>query len=257
MSAALVVRDLEARLGDLAILKGVDLEVPYGEVHALMGPNGSGKSTLCHVLMGKPEYTASGSALVGGTEVLGLPVDARARAGLFLGYQYPVEVPGVTLRELLEEMGRATGDEPGYWPMVEAAAESLALTPFLERPVNEGLSGGEKKRSEMLQLLALRPRVAVLDEIDSGLDIDAVREVAAAVETMRSPGLGVLLITHYSRILRYMAPDRVHVMASGRVIRSGGMDLAGPLESGGYEAIRREAGAEAPPAADGDFLRGL
>ena len=257
MSAALVVRGLEARLGDLAILKGVDLEVPYGEVHALMGPNGSGKSTLCHVLMGKPEYTASGSALVGGTEVLGLPVDARARAGLFLGYQYPVEVPGVTLRELLEEMGRATGDDPGYWPAVEAAAERLALTLFLERPVNEGLSGGEKKRSEMLQLLALQPRVAVLDEIDSGLDIDAVREVAAAVEAMRSPELGVLLITHYSRILRYMAPDRVHVMAAGRVIRSGGMDLAGQLESGGYEAILREAGAAAPPTSDGDFLRGL
>ena len=131
------------------------------------------------------------------------------------------------MRELLEEMGRATGDDPGFWPAVEAAAESLALTPFLERPVNEGLSGGEKKRSEMLQLLALRPRAAVLDEIDSGLDIDAVREVAAAVETMRSPELGVLLITHYSRILRYMALDRVHVMAAGRVIRSGGMDLAG------------------------------
>lgn len=257
MSAALLVRGLQAHLGDLAILKGVDLEVPYGEVHALMGPNGSGKSTLCHVLMGKPEYTASGSALVGGTEVLGLPVDARARAGLFLGYQYPVEVPGVTLGELLEEMGRATGGDAGYSASVEAAAEQLALTPFLGRPVNEGLSGGEKKRSEMLQLLALRPRVAVLDEIDSGLDIDAVREVAAAVEAMRSPDLGVLLITHYSRILRYIAVDRVHVMAAGRVVRSGGMDLAAELESGGYDAILREAATAVPPAAEDDFLRGL
>ncbi|MBN2112856.1 MAG: Fe-S cluster assembly ATPase SufC [Acidimicrobiia bacterium] len=256
MSAALVVRGLQASLGDLAILKGVDLEVPYGEVHALMGPNGSGKSTLCHVLMGQPEYTASGSALVGGTEVLGLPVDARARAGLFLGFQYPVEVPGVTLRELLEEMGQAAGAGAGYWSTVEAAAERMALAPFLGRPVNEGLSGGEKKRSEMLQLLALRPRVAVLDEIDSGLDIDAVREVAAAVEAMRSPDLGVLLITHYSRILRYIAVDRVHVMAAGRVIRSGGKELAGALEAGGYDAMVREAEPAAPPAAD-DFLQGL
>jgi Fe-S cluster assembly ATP-binding protein len=255
MSAALVVRGLEARLGDLSILKGVDLEVPYGEVHALMGPNGSGKSTLCHVLMGKPEYTASGSALVGGTEVLGLPIDARSRAGLFLAYQYPVEVPGVTLRELLDEMGEGAG--PGYGPAVAAAADHLALGPFLERPVNEGLSGGEKKRSEMLQLAALQPRVALLDEIDSGLDIDAVREVAAAVEAMRGPGLGVLVITHYSRILRYMAIDRVHVMAAGRVVRSGGMDLAAELEAGGYDAVLREAGAAAPPASGDDFLRGL
>ena len=257
MSAALVVRGLEARLGDLSILKGVDLEVPYGEVHALMGPNGSGKSTLCHVLMGKPEYTATGSALVGGTEVLGLPVDARSRAGLFMGFQYPVEVPGVTLQELLDEMGEAAGAGPEYRADVAAAAERLALGPFLGRPVNEGLSGGEKKRSEMLHLLALRPRAAVLDEIDSGLDIDAVREVAAAVEAMRSPDLGVLVITHYSRILRYMAVDRVHVMAGGRVVRSGDMSLAAELEAGGYDAILREAGAAAPAPGGDDFLRGL
>jgi Fe-S cluster assembly ATP-binding protein len=235
----------------------VDLEVPYGEVHALMGPNGSGKSTLCHVLMGNPEYEAAGSALVGGTEILGLPVPARARAGLFMGYQYPVEVPGVTLQELLREMGEAAGGDPGYWPVVEEAAARLALGPFLDRPVNEGLSGGEKKRSEMLQLLALRPRVAVLDEIDSGLDIDAVREVAAAVEAMRGPDLGVLLITHYSRILRYIAVDRVHVMAAGRVIRSGAGDLAAELEAGGYDAVLRAAGIGAAPAGGDDFLRGL
>ena len=258
MSAALVIRGLEARLGDLAILKGVDLEVPYGEVHALMGPNGSGKSTLCHVLMGKPEYSASGSARVGGTELLGLPVDARARAGLFMGFQYPVEVPGVTLQELLDEMGEAVGGGPEYWPAVEAATARLSLGPFLGRSINEGLSGGEKKRSEMLQLLALRPRVAVLDEIDSGLDIDAVREVAAAVEAMRSPGLGVLVITHYSRILRYMTVDRVHVMAAGRLIRTGDMSLAAELEAGGYDAILRAADVAAAPAAPGeDSLRGL
>jgi Fe-S cluster assembly ATP-binding protein len=257
VSAALVIRGLQARLGDLSILKGVDLEVPYGEVHALMGPNGSGKSTLCHVLMGKPEYTASGSALVGGTEILGLGVDARSQAGLFMGYQYPIEVPGVTLQELLTEMGEAAGNPPGYWAAVEAATDRLALRPFLGRPVNEGLSGGEKKRSEMLQLLALRPIAAVLDEIDSGLDIDAVREVAAAVQAMRSPDLGVLVITHYSRILRYMTVDRVHVMAAGRVIRSGDMSLAAELEAGGYDTILRDAGAAAPAEAADDFLRGL
>ena len=255
--AALLVRGLEASLGELVILKGVDLEVPYGEVHALMGPNGSGKSTFCHVLMGKAEYAVTGSALVGGSEIIGLPVDARARAGLFVGFQYPVDVPGVTLRELLEEMGRAGGEDPTYWPVVEEAAGRLGLEPFLERPVNEGLSGGEKKRSEMLQLAALRPQAVVLDEIDSGLDIDAVREVAAAVEMLRSPGLGTLLITHYSRILRYLTVDRVHVMAAGRVIRSGGMELAAELEAGGYDAILREAGAGASPAAADDFLRGL
>ncbi len=251
--AALSVRGLEAALGELAILKGVDLEVPYGEVHALMGPNGSGKSTFCHVLLGKAEYAAKGSALVGGTEILGLPVDARARAGLFVGFQYPVDVPGVTLRELLEEMGREGGGDPAYWPAVEEAAGRLGLEPFLERPVNEGLSGGEKKRSEMLQLLALRPEAVVLDEIDSGLDIDAVREVAAAVEALRGPRLGILLITHYSRILRYITVDRVHVMAAGRIIRSGDMGLAAELEAGGYEAIVRET---AEPSGD-DFLRGL
>ena len=252
---ALSIRGLEARLGHLEILKGVDLEVPLGEVHALMGPNGSGKSTLCHVLAGKPEYVASGSARVGGRELLGLPVDARARAGLFVAFQYPLDVPGVTLRELLQEMGEATGGGPGFWPGVEEAAERLGLGPFFERPVNQGLSGGEKKRSEMLQLLALRPRAAVLDEIDSGLDIDAVREVAAAVEARRGPRLGILLITHYSRILRYLTVDRVHVMAAGRVVRSGGVDLATELDAGGYEALLPAAGAAAP--AGDDFLRGL
>jgi Fe-S cluster assembly ATP-binding protein len=254
---ALAVHNLEARLGDLAILKGVDLEVPYGEVHALMGPNGSGKSTFCHVLLGKEEYAATGSALVGGREVMGLPTDARARAGLFVGFQYPVDVPGVTLRELLEEMGRSAGAGPDYWPAVQKAAGKLGLEAFLGRPVNEGLSGGEKKRSEMLQLLVLRSRAVVLDEIDSGLDIDAVREVAAAVEALRGPGLGMLLITHYSRILRYLAVDRVHVMAAGRVVRSGGRELAAELEAGGYEALLPADGAPAAEVPGDDFLRGL
>jgi Fe-S cluster assembly ATP-binding protein len=255
MSDALQVSGLHARLGDLHILKGVDLAVPFGEVHALMGPNGSGKSTLCHVLMGKPGYEPSGSARVGDTEVLGLPVDARARAGLFEAFQYPVEIPGVTLADLLDEISDATG-AAGFEERVAGGVRTLGMEPFLGRPVNEGLSGGEKKRSEMLQLSVLRPKVAILDEIDSGLDIDAVREVAAAVEAMRDPGLGVLIITHYSRILRYITPDRVHIMMAGRIVRSGGPELAHELEAKGYDTLRRELGVAEEPAGD-DFLAGL
>ena len=255
MSAALTVEGLEARLGDLHILRGVDLEVPFGEVHALMGPNGSGKSTLCHVLMGKPGYEPSGSAKVDGTEILGLPVDERARLGLFEGFQYPVEVPGVGLRDLLEEMALVAGDQ-----VVEravATAERLDMERFLDRPVNAGLSGGEKKRSEMLHLGALAPKAAMLDEIDSGLDIDAVREVAAAVEAMRSPDLGVLVITHYSRILRYLTVDRVHVMVGGRIVRSGGPELADELEETGYDALLAEHGQSPDEGVSDSFLDGL
>ena len=247
---ALEIRGLGARFGELDILKGVDLSVPFGEVHALMGPNGSGKSTLCHALMGRPGYEASGSARVAGRELLGLGIDARARAGLFEGFQYPVEIPGVELRELLAEIEQATDGGAAFWERVEAAAADLDLTAFLERPVNEGLSGGEKKRSEMLQLLAMRPKMAILDEIDSGLDIDAVREVAAAVETIRSEDRGILVITHYSRILRYMQADRIHVMMSGRIVLSGGSELADELEAKGYETLRRELGLEAAAVSD-------
>jgi Fe-S cluster assembly ATP-binding protein len=251
---ALKIRGLEATLGELAILKGVDLDVPFGEVHALMGPNGSGKSTLCHVLMGKDDYAASGSVEVAGTQILGLPTDERARIGLFEAFQYPVEIPGVTLAEFLEEIAAAHGRK-GLRERVESAASDMAMEQFLDRSVNEGLSGGEKKRSEMLQLAAVAPRVAVLDEIDSGLDIDAVRDVAAAVEGMRGPDLGVLLITHYSRILRYMIPDRVHVMIDGKIVRSGGPELAEELEAGGYDSIA-EAGVVVEEG-DDDFLAGL
>ena len=253
---ALSVSGLEARLGDLHILKGVDLDVPFGEVHALMGPNGSGKSTLCHVLMGKTDYEASGSALVGGSEILGLPTDERARLGLFEAFQYPVEVPGVALEELIAEMAAVGG--PEITERAAAAAVKLDMERFMQRPVNAGLSGGEKKRSEMLHLGALDPKVAILDEIDSGLDIDAVRSVAAAVEAMRSPDLGVLVITHYSRILRYLTVDKIHVMVAGRIVQSGGADLAEELEGSGYDSLLAEYGGGSEPAVVSDgFLDGL
>ncbi len=233
MSVALQVSNIRAQYGDLEILKGVDLEVPFGEVHVLMGPNGSGKSTLCHVLMGKDDYTATGSALVGGTEVMGLPVDERARLGLFEAFQYPVEVPGVSLDDLIDEMGEVR-DDAEFGNRVESAATALDMDRFRKRSVNGGLSGGEKKRSEMYQLAVAKPTVAILDEIDSGLDIDAVREVAHLVEELRSDDLGVLIITHYSRILRYMKPDKIHVMVSGKVVKTGGPEIAAELEASGY-----------------------
>lgn len=241
MTNALVIKDLHASIGDLEILKGVDMEIPFGEVHALMGPNGSGKSTLSHALMGKDEYTVTGSVLLDGEEIVGLPVDERAKKGLFEAFQYPVEVPGVSLADLVAEIGdvRGNGDFSGR---VDAAVAQLGMQRFLDRPINEGLSGGEKKRSEMFQLALVEPKVAVLDEIDSGLDVDAVREVAALVEESRSDTLGVLVITHYSRVLNYMKPDRIHVMIDGRIVRSGGREIADELEASGYEALRAELG---------------
>lgn len=258
MSTALVVSDLRVRLGEREILKGVDLEVPSGELHVLMGPNGSGKSTLCHAIMGRPGHETTGSAVVAGTEVLGLPVDERARLGLFEGFQYPVEVAGVTLRELFAEMADSLGD--GAVRRGEEAAAALGMEEFLDRTVNGNLSGGEKKKSEIVQLLAMAPKAAVLDEIDSGLDIDAVREVADAVQTMRSPGLGVLVITHYTRVLRYLEVDGVHVMMGGRIVATGDRALADHLDSAGYEGMREELGIE--PSAEeagngGDPFAGL
>ena len=257
MSPLFEIENLRAGVDGTEILKGVDLEVPFGEVHALMGPNGSGKSTLCHVLMGKPEYHSTGSARVGGAELLGLSTDERARLGLFEAFQYPIEVPGVTLADLMAEIGAVAGDGEAFSARAATAETGLGMERFMDRPVNEGLSGGEKKRSEIYQLMSLAPKVAILDEIDSGLDIDAVREVAAAVEMMRSPDLGVLLITHYSRILRYLTPDRVHVMRAGRVVRSGGPELAEELESKGYDTIASELGIEQAEEPGDDFLSGL
>ncbi|MEN8113002.1 MAG: Fe-S cluster assembly ATPase SufC [Actinomycetota bacterium] len=237
MANALEIKGLTARLGDLEILKGIDLAVPFGEVHALMGPNGSGKSTLTHVLMGHDDYEAGGSALIGGVELMGLPVHERARLGLFEAFQYPTEIAGVSLDDLITEMVDVANDGTAR-ERVAAASKRLSMDRFMARAVNAGLSGGEKKRSEMFQLAVADPKVAILDEIDSGLDIDAVREVAELVEALRSPSLGVLVITHYSRILRYMNPDRVHVMVDGRVVESGGPEIAERLESEGYTTIR-------------------
>jgi Fe-S cluster assembly ATP-binding protein len=238
MANALEITDLTARLGDLEILKGIDLVVPFGEVHALMGPNGSGKSTLTHALMGNDDYEATGSALVGGIEVMGLPVHERARTGLFEAFQYPTEIAGVSLDDLVEEMIDVAADPSGARQRTVDAGRLLDMDRFMGRAINAGLSGGEKKRSEMFQLAVAAPKAAILDEIDSGLDIDAVREVAQMVEALRSPSLGVLVITHYSRILRYMNPDRVHVMVDGRIVESGGPEVAERLETEGYATIR-------------------
>lgn len=244
MSTVLDIEGLEVSIGDKQILRGLDLVLPYGEVHAVMGPNGSGKSTLCHVLTGKSGYQVAGSAKVDGIQLLDLDVDERAKLGVMLGFQYPVDVPGVTLEMLLDE-ALADRDEELDRSTFAAAAERFDMTNFLDRSVNDDLSGGEKKRSEIFQMAVLKPKVALLDEIDSGLDIDAVRQVAEAVEDMRSPEVGVLMITHYSRILRYLSPDRVHVMIDGRIVTSGGPELADELEDGGYEGMRKRLGIEA------------
>lgn len=245
MTSALTIERLTASVGDIEILKGVDLELPFGEIHAIMGPNGSGKSTLSHVLTGKADYATSGSAQLAGDELLDLEVDERARRGLMQLFQYPVQVPGVGLatfvREAATERGLGDVDE-----RIADAAARFGMDQFLERAVNDDLSGGEKKRSEIFQMAVLQPKVAVIDEIDSGLDIDAVRQVAEAVEAMRSPDVGILMITHYSRILRYLSPDRIHIMLDGRIVESGGPELADELEAGGYDAVRQRLGIEAP-----------
>ena len=234
MTYALDVQDLTATIADLEILRGVDLAVPFGEVHAIMGPNGSGKSTLSHALMGKTDYEVTGKAFVAGVNIMSMTVDERARAGLFEAFQYPTEIPGVSLDDLTAEMALSNPEDDGYLFRVDAASRRLDMDRFRDRPVNLGLSGGEKKRSEMYLLGVANPKVAILDEIDSGLDIDAVREVASMVEALRSPDLGVVIITHYSRILRYMSVDRVHVMVNGTIVRSGGPEIADELEGTGY-----------------------
>src|SRR3990167_249918 len=240
----LIVRDLHVSVEGKAILKGVNLTVNAGEVHALMGPNGSGKSTLSFCLMGHPKYhVTSGQILYLGQDMAALPPNERAAAGIFLAFQYPTAIPGVTIANFLRAALRGVRgqDVPGkeFRQIVKANLNALGIAEsFMSRYVNDGFSGGEKKRLEILQMAVLSPTLAVLDETDSGLDIDALKTVAAGINALRAPERGVLLITHYQRILNYIAPDYVHVLVNGRVVRSGGPDLAHELEAKGYEGFR-------------------
>jgi Fe-S cluster assembly ATP-binding protein len=237
------IRDLHATIDGKAILAGVDLDLPAGEVHAVMGPNGAGKSTLSNVLAGREGYEVRGTVTLDGTDLLALDPEDRATAGVFLAFQYPTELPGVGnayfLRTSLNAIRRARGFEEVSASEFLATARkhlgALDMDPaFLSRSVNEGFSGGEKKRNEILQMSLLQPRLAVLDETDSGLDIDALRVVARGIERLRTPERSMLVITHYPRLLELVRPDRVHVLDAGRIVRSGGPDLAHELEAEGY-----------------------
>jgi Fe-S cluster assembly ATP-binding protein len=241
----LKIENLHATVAEKPILNGVTLSVPAGEVHAIMGPNGSGKSTLAYVLGGRPGYEVTeGSVRFDGQDLLALEPHERAAAGLFLGFQYPVEIPGVSslqfIRESLNTQRRARGEQDlsgaEFIKLARAEAAELGMdAEMLKRPVNVGFSGGEKKRAEMVQMGIIRPRFAVLDETDSGLDIDALRTVGAGINRiMRAPDKGVLLITHYQRLLDYVRPDKVHVLLGGRIVKSGGPQLAQELEREGY-----------------------
>jgi Fe-S cluster assembly ATP-binding protein len=246
--ATLEIRGLEASVEDKPILKGIDLVVRQGETHALMGPNGSGKSTLANVLMGRPGYTlTAGEVLFKGEDITKLTADRRAERGLFLAMQYPVEIPGVSVVNFLRTAYKnVKGEEINALAFRKHMKEKMNLLgvddAMVQRYVNQGFSGGEKKKSEVLQLAVLEPEIAVLDETDSGLDIDSLREVATGVAQLIGPSLGVLLITHYQRILDYIEPDFVHVMIDGRIVQSGGKELAKELEAKGYEGIRKELG---------------
>ncbi len=248
----LEIRDLRARIvGGEEILKGVDLVVPRGEVHALMGPNGSGKSTLAKIIAGDPSYEITGGDIVlEGQSILEMEPDERAREGLYLAFQYPVEVPGVSIANFLRlalNARREEGDEIGvmeFYQKLQKAVKTLNWDDsILERNLHEGFSGGEKKRSEILQLLVLEPRYAILDETDSGLDVDALKVVSQGVNAARGPDFGALVITHYQRLLNYIVPDHVHVMVGGRVITSGPKELAMELDQKGYEWVRETVGA--------------
>jgi len=235
--SALVIEGLRAGVAGTELLHGVDLTVPAGEVHAVMGPNGSGKSTLSHVLAGRPGYEVqAGSVTIDGVEILGMPAWQRARAGLFLAMQYPTEVPGVRLRDLFEA-SVVTGDidESVLTDRVTTEMQRIGFEPkFLDRELNVDLSGGEMKRNETLQLSVLSPRFAILDELDSGLDVDALRLVSERVETASNDGMGVLAITHYTRLFDELRPDRVHILVGGEIVESGDASLADRLELEGY-----------------------
>lgn len=246
----LEIQNLHARVGEKDILKGIDLRVNAGEVHALMGPNGSGKSTLAQVLAGRETYEVTrGQVIYEGKDLLQMRPEDRAREGIFLAFQYPVEIPGVSnmyfLRTALnatrKHRGLADLDAMDFLALVKEKMKALGMSETLmNRPVNEGFSGGEKKRNEIFQLAVLEPRLAILDETDSGLDIDALKAVANGINLMRSPQRGILLVTHYQRLLSYVVPDFVHVMYNGRIVRSGSKDLALELEQQGYAWLEEE-----------------
>jgi Fe-S cluster assembly ATP-binding protein len=247
----LTIEELRVRVEDKEILKGISLEMGEGEVHAIMGPNGSGKSTLSYVLAGREGYEITGGrVLYKGEDLLELEPEERAAKGVFLAFQYPVEIPGVTtmtfLRTAFNAQARARGEEElnaaQFLRLVRAKAKSLNVSEdMLKRPLNVGFSGGEKKRVETLQMALFEPKLALLDETDSGLDIDALKLVAEGVNALRAPDRSALVITHYQRLLEYIVPDRVHVLANGRIVRSGGKELAHELEAKGYDGIEEAA----------------
>src|SRR5687768_17483047 len=246
----LEIRNLHAGIDGKEILRGLDLTIKPGEVHAIMGPNGSGKSTLANVLAGRPRYEVTeGTVLFEGKDLLELPAEERAREGVFLAMQYPVEIPGVNniyfLKAALNSVRKHRGEEElDAMEFLQLAREKMKVVEldesFMNRGVNEGFSGGEKKRNEIFQMAVLDPKLAVLDETDSGLDIDALRVVATGVNTLRSEAHSVLVITHYQRLLKYLVPDFVHVLANGRIVKSGGKELAEELEQKGYDWIDQE-----------------
>ena len=248
---SLEIQNLHVRTEEREILHGVDLKVEKDQIHALMGPNGSGKSTLANTIMGNPNYEVTeGKIILDGEDVTEAEPDERARAGLFLAFQYPATIPGVSVANFLRMAVNATRSEPikikDFGKLLRKNMELLRIDPaFNSRYLNEGFSGGEKKRAEILQLAMLRPEIAVLDETDSGLDIDALRIVADGVNALRGPDMGALIITHYRRILEYVKPDFVHIMLDGRIVREGGAELAHELDEKGYDFIREEVAANA------------
>jgi Fe-S cluster assembly ATP-binding protein len=247
----LKIEDLHVEIDGQEIVKGLDLEVGKGEIHAIMGPNGSGKSTLANVLMGHPRYEVTeGSITFQGEDVFELEPDERAKLGMFLAFQYPSEVPGVSVANFLRTAVNSVREEElnpmEMYRLLQEKMSIMQMDPkFAERYLNEGFSGGEKKRNEILQMLMLDPRLAIMDETDSGLDIDALQVVAKGVNEMKGPEFSAVIITHYQRILRYIEPDRVHVMLDGRLVTSGGKELADDLEEKGYDWVRQEFGAGA------------
>jgi Fe-S cluster assembly ATP-binding protein len=254
--ATLEIRDLRAEVEGKEILRGIDLVVRQGETHALMGPNGSGKSTLSNVVMGRPGYTVTGGSVIfKGEDISALTPDERAKRGLFLAMQYPTEVPGVSVVNFMRTAYQAVKSEQvsalAFRKHMKTQMDKLGIEDaMVNRYVNQGFSGGEKKRNEVLQLAVLEPQIAILDETDSGLDIDSLKLVAEGVNELVGPELGVLLITHYQRMLDYITPDQVHVMMNGRIVKSGGPELAHDLEDKGYEGIRGELGIEADAVAE-------